>query len=78
MAIDSVWCMRYQLTLINHIQYIACIVSVFTADDLVEGALHVGRQVVKKDHIVESRDSSDWWQSISQANKKRWKWELAK
>lgn len=32
-------------------QYIACLVSVFTADDLQEGALNVGRRIIHKSHL---------------------------
>ena len=31
-------------------QYIACIVSVFTADDLIVGVLHIGKRIIHKDY----------------------------
>ena len=37
-------------------QYIACVVSVLTADDLVSGTLYVGRRVVSKDHMNAERE----------------------
>ena len=75
-------------------QYVACMVSVFTADDLVSGALNVGRRVVKRGHMDTERERllgtgvrraaaqmHELMRSISEADrlsKRHWKWELAK
>lgn len=56
-------------------------VSVFTAQDLVTGALHVGKRIVKKEHLRrERRRRSTMMRAISMAsrNTKNWKWELSK
>ena len=55
-------------------------VSVFTAQDLVTGALHVGKRIVKKEHLRrERRRRSTMMRAISMAsrNTKNWKWELS-
>ena len=62
-------------------QYIACMIAVFTADDLISGALHVGRQVVRKDDVAEREvlvSNAERQRVISLAKKKTCKWELAK
>ena len=56
-------------------------VSVFTAEDLVTGALHVGKRIVKKEHLRRERSRrSSMMRAISMAsrNTKNWKWELSK
>lgn len=73
-------------------QYIACMVSVFTADDLVSGALLVGKRVVKKGYLDREMAASRsigsgvrsrvaFMRELSQANAvghRPWKWELCK
>lgn len=73
-------------------QYIACMVSVFTADDMVTGALLVGKRVVKKGYLnremvasdrigSEVQDRASFMRELSQANvvgHRPWKWELCK
>lgn len=56
-------------------------VSVFTAQDLVTGALHVGKRIVKKDYLRRRsrmrRNSFMRAISMASRNTKNWKWELS-
>ena len=65
-------------------QYIACMVSVFTADDLVTGATHVGKRVIKKGSLgvgVTGQRRKSFLRQLSEAqhlHHHQYKWELAK
>lgn len=65
-------------------QYIACMVSVFTADDLVTGATHVGKRVVKKGSLgvgVTGQRRKSFLRQLSESkhlHHHQYKWELVK
>lgn len=65
-------------------QYIACMVSVFTADDLVTGATHVGKRVIKKESLgvdVTGQRRKSFLRQLSEGkhlHHHQYKWELVK
>lgn len=59
-------------------QYIACLVSVFTADDLIEGALNVGKRIIHKSHLTASMVRERRFTISTSLTSRQTKWEISK